>query len=417
MIRRAVFSLCLLITALLTSEQAVAQTPTSATIVDLPAATLTRDDAAAVGLTGFGRFGNGHQRQLDEYAQQRATFQEKPLDEVLAMLTDAGWLQGYSSEMGMPDQPGAPNAQPTNVLFSSLYQYATPGGAANALAYITDYSGVTSATIDSSIDGPTIGDVSVWSHTTSATLDEQGPSDEVAVIFQVGDLIGAVGSIDYTVTTEDVATTTAVDPTRVDNVAKLATAVQAHLAAIVDAPSLSLQVTRLGSDSAMPAISDEGYRRLDGSDIPYFNGFTDGFPGAATAATDAYEYTAALGQEGGDPYDPYFALRLYQFPDEATASDFLAQTLAASAIEGSPVPGGDAIGEDSVLIQDSFELGPGVTVHRYQSLARVGDKVTLVSFESADHVPDPNVVIELAQAQATCLKSGVCDVQPIPTDW
>src|SRR5215207_1743214 len=106
MIRRAVFSLCFLITALLTAGQAVAQTPTSVTLVDLPAAVLTPDDAAAVGLPGIGRFGNGRQRQLDEYAQQRATFQEKPFDEVVTTLTDAGWLQGYSVELGLPDQPG-----------------------------------------------------------------------------------------------------------------------------------------------------------------------------------------------------------------------------------------------------------------------------------------------------------------------
>jgi hypothetical protein len=414
---RAAFSLVFLIAFLMPSAFAVAQTPAPATLLDLPAAILTPGDAAAMGLPGFGRFGNGNQRQLDEYAQQRATFQGKPFDEVVTTLTDAGWLQGYSSQIGLPDQPGAQNAQPTQVLFSSIYQYATSAGASGALAYITDYSGVTGATVDTSVDGPTIGDASVWSRTTSATLDEQRPSDEVAVVFQVGDLFGAVGSIDYEVTSEDVATPTAVDPERVSKVAELATAVQAHLAAIADAPGLSRLVTRLGSDSVMPTITDEGYRRLNGSDIPYFNGYEDGFPGAATTATDAYEYTAALGQEGGDPYEPYFALRVLQFPDEASASSYLTQFLAASAIEGSPVAGGSSIGDESILIQDSFELGPGVTVQRFQSLARVGDRVSLVSFESGDHVPDPNVVIGLAQAQATCLKNGVCDVQPIPTDW
>lgn len=414
---RAVFFLVVLFAVLMPAEFAVAQTPAPATMVDLPAAILTPGDADAMGLTGFGRFGNDHQRQLAEYAQQRATFQEKSFDEVMTTLADAGWLQGYSSQIGLPDQPGAQNAQPTEVLFSSIYQYATPDGASEALAYITDYSGVTAATVDTSVAGPTIGDASVWSRTTSATLDEQGSSDEVAVVFQVGDLIGAVGSIDYTVTTEDVATPTAVDPTRVDNVAKLATAVQQHLAAIVDAPGLSLLVTRLGSDTSMPAITDEGYRRLDGSDIPYFNGYADGFPGAANAATDAYEYTAALGQAGGDPYDPYFALRVLQFSDEASASDYLAQVLAASAIDGSPVAGGDTIGDESILLLESFELDPEVTVYGYHSLVRVGDKVSLVIFESGDHVPDPNVVIGLAQAQATCLESGACDVQPIPTDW
>jgi hypothetical protein len=81
------------------------------------------------------------------------------------------------------------------------------------------------------------------------------------------------------------------------------------------------------------------------------------------------------------------------------------------------VAGADTIGDESIRIQDSFELGPGVTVQRFQSLVRVGDKVSLVSFESGDHVPDPNVVIGLAQAQATCLESGICPMQPIPTDW
>lgn len=413
---RALLIVVLVVSALVPIHFSRAQTPEPSALVDLAAAVLTPADAEAAGMPGFGRFGNGHQRQLEEYAQQRAQFQGISLDEAVVALTDAGWLQGYSAELGLPDQPGAQNAQPTAVLFSSIYQYVTAEGASAALAYITNYAGVTEATVDTSIDGPTIGDESIWVHTTSSTLDAQGPSDEVAVVFRIGDLVGAIGSIDYTVTATETATPTAVDPAWVDQVAALASLVEEHLNDIGDAPGLSKLVTRIGSDAAMPTLTDEGYRRLDGTDIPYFNGYTDGFPGFATAATDAYEYTAALGQ-GDDPFEPYYALRVYQFPDDAAASDFLAQTLTNSGDGGSPVPEGAAIGDESIMVPESFEPEPGFTVRGYLAFVRVGDRVSLILFESGDHRPDPAVVIGLAEQQASCLSTGVCPMQPIPTGW
>jgi hypothetical protein len=75
------------------------------------------------------------------------------------------------------------------------------------------------------------------------------------------------------------------------------------------------------------------------------------------------------------------------------------------------------LGDESILVPESFEAGPGVTVHRYQLLVRIGDRVSLVLFESGEHRPDPNVVIELAAAQTACMQSGVCPMAPIPTNW
>lgn len=393
-----------------------AQTPVSASLFDLPAAALTPADAEALGFEGFGRFGNGHQRHLDEYAQQRASFQNKPVSDVVATLNDAGWLQGYSAELLVPDLPGSQDAQPLEVLFSSSYQYASPEGASAALAYVTDYSGVTAADVDTEVDGPLIGDESVWSRTTSATLDQQGPSDEVAVVFRVGNLLAAVGDIDYTVTADDVATPTAVDPARVERVAALAERVTEHLNGLAGAPGLSLLVNRLGSEESTPTLTDEGYRRLDGLDIPYFNEFTDDFPGSADATTSAYEYTAALDQVGGDPYDPYFVARVLQFPDESTASEYLARAQADLGTPGTP-GAGSTIGDESVLIPESFQPLPGMTVNGWISLARVGDRVAQILFESADHTPDPAIVLALTGAQVHCLETGECPLQPIPTDW
>ncbi len=414
---RAVFCLVLLIAALLPAGSAVAQTPAPATLVDLPAAFLTPEDAEAEGLVGFGRFGNGHQRELEEYAQHRAAFQGMPIDVVLAALNEFGWMQGYSSQLGLPDLPGTQNAQPTEVLFSSIYQYATPEGASSGLAFVTDYSGVTGASVETNFEAPALGDEALWSRTKSATIDEQGPSDELAVVFRVGDLIAAVGSIDYTVTAHQVATPTAVDAVRIGKVAALASMVQEHLADIDEAPGLSSLISRLGSDAGVPPITDEGYRRIDGGDIAYFNGYTDDFPGSGTTATDVYEYTAALGQGSGDPYDPYFALRIYQFPDDASASDFLARSRSLTASDGTPISQGDPIGDESVLFPESFEAGPGITVRGYHSLVRVGTLVSSIIFESGDHQPNPDVVIKLAEAQASCLNSGICPALPIPTNW
>ncbi|MGD9714879.1 MAG: hypothetical protein AB7V46_22890, partial [Thermomicrobiales bacterium] len=298
-------------------------------LLDLPATSLTPGDAAAVGIEGTGRFENGHFRSLTEYSAIRAEFLNIPLAEVESTLTDAGYLQGYTSNLGIPQQPGNPDSPPTRVVFSSIYEYATDEGAAAAWAINSDYSGVTIAVVDSSLipSGP-IGDQAVMTRTTSGTMEEEGPSDQIDTLFRIGNIIAATGIIDYGMTVEDVENPGPSDPLIVAQVEQLA----ARLIERVEearggtVPGLSTRALVLSADQADPGFSSEGYRLIGAELIPYYNGYEDDLGQFLSPEMESvYEVGQGLGSPGSDPFDPYFASRHFSFADDSSAADYLAQ--------------------------------------------------------------------------------------------
>ena len=94
-------------------------------------------------------------------------------------------------------------------------------------------------------------------------------------------------------------------------------------------PNLPSLLLRLGDDPlAATADYSEGYRLLDGELFPYYAGRDDDLiadPATLSGATAAYELEEAF-QRGEEPApgDYYFLNRLYTFPDENTATEFMA---------------------------------------------------------------------------------------------
>ncbi|CAN5769513.1 hypothetical protein BH24CHL4_BH24CHL4_19780 [soil metagenome] len=414
-----VFSVCL--SALASVPFFAAAQGGSAALIDLPAAVLTPGDGASAGIEELGRFENGHYRTLSEYSAIRSGFLNIPLTEVETEITTAGYLQGYTSNLGIPQQPGDPQSPPSRVVFSSIYQYATAEGAESAFAFNTRYDGVTIATVDTSLSpSAPIGDQAVMTRTTSATMEEEGPSDQVDTLFRVGNIIAATGIIDYGMTAESVASPAPADPTLVAQVEQLASRLIERITAAQNGtvPDLSGMSLTLVSEDADPGFTSAGYRRLDGEDVPYYNGYQDDLPELLTDGMIAvYEVTQGLGDPGIDPFDPFFATRLFEFSTEDAAIAFLAGVLDAPGDGREVVPGGaEQLEGDAGLVQYEFEVAPGVMALGYQVFQRSGTLVAMLLMESADHRPDQQVVLDLARVQATCLAGG-CESQSMPGIW
>jgi hypothetical protein len=399
-----------------------ASTPeATASLVDLPAAVLTPGDAEAIGISGLGRFQNGYYRDLAQFAAIRSDFLQIPLPDVESALAEAGYLQGYTTNLGIPQEPGNPDSPPTRVVFTSIYQYADNEGASAAFVFNTEYSGVTIATVDTSITpSAPVGDEMIMTRTTSATMEEEGPSDQVDTVFRDGDIVAATGIIDYGMTVEDVESPAPVDPELVAQVEQLAARLieRITMAREGSGPGLANIALSINAEGADPGFSSEGYRRIEGEDIPYYNGFQDDFLEIATAdVISAYEVGQGLGSPSADPFDPYFGSRIFAFSNDDAAAAFVDAFSGPPGAVAEIVPDGAAqLGPEAKLIQYDLELAPDLVAQGYQVLQRSGSLVTMMFLESADHRPDVQIVLDLAAQQAACLAEG-CVPQPLPTGW
>jgi hypothetical protein len=397
-----------------------AQSP-AGSLIDLPWATLTPADAEAVGISGLGRFENGHYRTIVEYTAIRSDFLNIPLTDVETALTDAGYLQGYTSNLGIPQEPGNPDSPPSRVVFSSIYQYQDEEGASAAFAFNTEYSGVTIATIDTSITpSAPFGNEIVMTRTTSTTMEEEGPSDQVDTVFRVGSIVAATGIIDYGMTVDSVQNPAPVDPELVTQVEQLAARLIERITVAQEGmtPGLANVALSLVATGADPGFSSEGYRRIDGEDIPAYNGYVDDFAEIVTPdVTAAYEVAQGLGSPSGDPFDPYFGSRLFGFADDTAAREFLAQVPDSLPAGFTVVDGGaSSLSDNAILIEYAFEVGPGMVAEGYQVWQQSGSVVAMLLLESADHRPAQDIVLGLAEAQLACFSSP-CEPQQLPAGW
>ena len=94
-----------------------------------------------------------------------------------------------------------------------------------------------------------------------------------------------------------------------------------------DTPGLSNRTLRLSQAMTPIAFSSEGYRRLNGDDPPYYNGYEDDFPGVDgrfVKVASAYELNQGLQLPG----DPYYVVRLLVFSNAGDATDYIANVRA-----------------------------------------------------------------------------------------
>ncbi len=377
---------------------------------DLPAMTLTPADIEAIGLTGYGRVGNGEFRSLDTYVGRRADFLNLPEAELLSAFEDAGWRQGYVANLGLPAEPGNPESDPRNEAFSVVTEYDDPAGATAAYDLNRDYAGVTAGAVDVLDPSRQFADAAYLTRVVVSAPADDGPYDQVDLTLRLGRVVASTGVIDFA--PADLATPDAARPEVIAQVeamgARLLERIEAAIAG--GSPALSNRTLRLDGEQVPIAFATEGYRRLNGDDPPYYNGYQDDFPGpgdAFSAVVAAYELNQGVQAAG----DPYYVVRLLVFAGAGEAAAHLDAVRAAElSPAGTPaevVDSAEALGDESWTIAYRAEFEPGQTIAGVAVHARSGASVVMLLWEGAD-APDPAAVVALAAAQVTCLDAEDC---------
>ena len=379
--------------------------------LDLPAMTLTSTDLEEFGLAGFGRFGNGEFRTFDDYVARRAEFLNVPEAEFRSSLEDAGWQRGYVSNLGLSAEPGNRESPSIQIGFSVIYEYADAEGAATAYDLNRNYEGVTVGKVEISEPSQSYGDASYATRLVATTPTDGEPVDQIDLVLRRGNIVASAGLIALW-RGDDLVTTAALPDNANSVVEKMAERLLERIDTVLagDAPGLSNRTLRLGGDDIPIAFATEGYRRLDGDDPAYYNGFEDDFPGPDgrfDAVTSAYELNQGLQMEG----DPYYVVRLLVFPDANGAADYVADVRAAGlSPAGTPaeeLAGATQHGDSSWTVAYSAEPEPGVRVEGIAVFAHLGETALMLLWEGAS-APAPELVRELATAQISCLTADTC---------
>ena len=408
---------------------------------DLAAMPITPGDLEAMGLPGFGRFFNGWFNSIDSFIEGTAGYYGHTPEETRAMVERIGLSRAYGSSMGLPSVPGE-ESPPERGAYANILELQNPSEANAFFAYVESAEGETGAQL-SAVEAPfALGERAMIGNFSTFDPEAGETYYEYFLIYQTGDLIVDTGF--FTSIPEGAATPQATPAANATlsspaaTVAELEALGQRQLARIESvfadgSPNLPALLLRLGDDPlAATADYSEGYRLLDGEVPPYYAGRDDDIiadPATLTGADAAYELEESF-QRGEEltTGDYYFLTRLFAFPDESTAVDFLASRPDALATGGflkvsDAAPGaredllpGEVtdLGDESLAFSFVRAFTDGSQGVGYEVYVRVGETVAAVSLEGPPDMPLQQVT-ELAAAQAACLEAGSCpDALPVP---
>ncbi len=410
---------------------------------DLAAMPVTPADLEAMGLPGLGRFFNGWFNSLDSFVEGTAGFYGHTTEESRAMAERIGLSRAYGVPMGLPSVEGDPESPPTRGAYANIFELQNPSEADAFFDYVESAGAETEAQISAVAAPFALGERAMVGNSSLLDAEAGERYHEYFIIFQVDNLIVDTGF--FTSIPEGPATPEAT-PVAADSalsspaatVAELEALGQRQLARIETvlangSPNLPGLLLRLGDDPlAATADYSEGYRLLDGELFPYYGGRDDDViadPAALTGATAAYELTESF-QRGDEPApgDYYFLNRLYAFPDEDVATEFLASrpdalvtggfalvSDAAPEARADLLPGeATDLGDESLAFSFVRAFDDGNQYTGFEVFVRVGATVAAVSLEGPPDMPLQQVS-EIAAAQAACLEAGTCpDALPVP---
>jgi hypothetical protein len=445
--RRRLPCLALTFTLLLTAlpiqaagQEATPERSFAAGDLDLAAMLVATTDLDAIGFPGFGRFGNGFFISFEGAMQNDADSLGLTQEEARAWYEDIGFLRAYAADFGLPRVPGDNQSFPTRGAFSRIHEFEDAAGAAEYLSRTTTVAPQPESEM-TTIDAPfALGEGTVIVDEIFHDPVTNGHFYNSTVAFQSGNLYVATG---FFRVIEGAATPVATPAAGTGQSASAATYAELEsfgrrqlerieTVRAAGAPNLPNLVLRVGDDPREAAVSySEGYRLLDGNLTPYYGGFEDDIladPAATTGAVAAYELEEAFqfGEEPA-PGDPYLLVRLYLFPDEATAAEFMASrpdalatggfalaTDAAPEAGSEPLPGAvTELGDESLAFSFVRAFNNGDRFEGYEVFVRVGEMVAAVSLEGPPDMPLEQVT-EIAAAQAACLEVGACpDALPV----
>lgn len=407
---------------------------------DLAAMAVTPADLDAIGLPGFGRFGNGFFLPHERSIAVDAGLLGLPEDEVRDWYGRIGYRQAYGTELGLPSESSDDQSPPARGAFSRINEFADAAGAAEYLA--SRKTAVPAPDSEMTIVAAPFA-IGVGAAIVDESFLDPGSGGEFYnsyVVFQSANLFISAGFFRPAAERAPAAATPA-DGTpepRAATLAELESLARRQVARIEafrrdGAPDLPNLVLRVGeSPPEVTAFYSEGYRLLDGEIPPYYGGFEDDIladPAATAGAVAAYELEEKF-QYGDEPApgDPYLLIRLYQFPEEDAASAFVAGRSEALANGGFQLATGAAPGSGSDLLPGvATDLGDESLAFLfvrqfiddratgYEIYVRVGDVVAAVSIEGPPGMPI-DTTAEIAAAQTACLEAGSCSgALPVPT--
>lgn len=388
-------------------------TPTPLKPPDLAALTLRPSDLGEPGWAHEGAF----VQPLADQARDHADYlgPEATSDEVLTVLTDAGWERQYVSIMSRA--PSSDPAEPSARIRSYVTRYASPGGAAAGFAYLEDERSVATAT-----DIPTTRPHGEASELTQ----ERGAAEGDGPAFVSLDLTFRVGSLVAGVTVIDAGSDDRLGLDQ-DVVERLASRIEERIASSADgAVRLGTHVIRLVSDGHEIVTLDDAYYRIAAEDVLLAGEPSRGArlrTATYAGARDVYQLWQGIDttKEAGVLY----GVTLLRFQDETGAESWvtdLESILAENPFYGDlqfvAGAGGQELGDDAMALSYVANGGGGDAPRAMLVAVRVGADVARVHLVPQGALPsiplDP--VVELARQQATCLHEQACpSIIQIPT--
>jgi hypothetical protein len=334
-------------------------------------------------------------------------------------LTAAGWRVRYRTSLALPSADN-PDLVAIRVISYATF-YDTPEGAAAGFALLEDESAI-----------PTAEDVSpgrVFADQAEITRDSG----------LVGGLDQAYRSLDLTFRRGHLTAGVLIydnldrepDQTVLEDLGDL---LLARIEEVLDGrgPELGNRVVRLGEYDENGVritgidFNDETYERRAGVTIPYAGESAERLAAREAhygGATDVYSvYQALVLLDGISNDDPYYVARLYQFPDETAASQWLIglperlPQESAGYVEAHAVPEAPAFGDESVTIGYDFQPIVTITTRGTLIAVRIGAIVARVQVDSW-YEADPVGIRALMERQVACLNGGACPANtPVPQE-
>jgi hypothetical protein len=372
--------------------------------LELPAMVLFPADLEEPG------FGLGESGFEDATAQAEVVAREtgRPLLEMVEPLRAAGFIHRYNLvlERGAPEDVATPEGVPNEVLKRIVFAvtaYTSAEGAAAGFDLLDRQWETGTGSEDIPLT-TTFGQEAELTRSSSVTTDTNTPYQQLNLTFRIDNLVADVSIFDLTNQAPDPAEAEALATKLLGRIEE----VRAN-----GGPGLSFQVIRLGGRTVVDAYI-----------------VRDGQPEPMSLMTEPVlaEHRQIL-QGANAVYDvqqpladgSYLVARLHQFPSPDEAAAWLEQepnpALGPSAsgyIDVTAVPDAPSLGDESRTFRYGYRLDEQTTVRGYVVFVRVGDTVARVQLDNIPEAPLA-AVLELAEAQVSCLHAGECpDVIPMP---
>ncbi len=371
--------------------------------LDLPAMTLTPADLDEAGLPGFGlAYVSDHTsgwRTIGDTAHDSPAVQADglghlTLDQLHYTLPQTGWLRHYRRILAIPDPLDSSSVDMS--VFAEVAEFTDEEGADTALTLLT--AGGHAETVPDDAVGDRL-------EIRRDVLYRVG--SRLTIVFREGRLLGILHVTRYA--TEE--------PADLAPALRLAHRLQERIADGLAHPDSGLSglILHLATVSSLP--EEEHYLRYRGETYPFFGESAEevAASNAWSEMIDVFEIVQFVEPSPGETIETVYVNRLYRFPDEATAADWLqalpqglAEDVANSdgTLQVEHITDAERLGDDSMTF--AVTLHPiGGPLKTYRIYSRVGEYGIRLQFGAGDE-PPLDLVEELAAAQVECVRAGSC---------